>query len=226
MTDLFRRATWRIDHVDTRHAIFYVTRSTFAFLSLPDGHSLQVRADQGKLELHAGSEGQAVLREWWDKHERQRAIESQPSHLSNPLCGQGYGTPPQVKGRGSDWLSPPRLSEEDRAGIAFAAWIKTVKREQTVRTWVGGFVEDGVESTVDLGQPTQWASGIPAKEITLHLNRLARNAWRIIHVSEDRGIYVGRDANNDSAPTTIRYLLQRTVRASGPTPFPAGSGTT
>lgn len=75
-------------------------------------------------------------------------------------------------------------------------------------TWVGElFLPDGRE-TLDLA-PEQWSYGFPIEEAVLMLNKLAESGWRVVHASEDRGLYAGGDTATDAYVTRVRYLLMR-----------------
>jgi len=40
------------------------------------------------------------------------------------------------------------------------------------------------------------------------LDHLATEGWRLVHVSEDRGLYTGEHAGSESYPVRVRYLLE------------------
>lgn len=52
-------------------------------------------------------------------------------------------------------------------------------------------------------------SGVPIETITTQLNELAADGWSVVAVSEDRGLYLGIDAHDESYPARMRYLLER-----------------
>jgi hypothetical protein len=52
-------------------------------------------------------------------------------------------------------------------------------------------------------------SGVPLETITTQLNEVAADGWSVVAVSEDRGLYLGIDAHDESYPARIRYLLER-----------------
>jgi hypothetical protein len=57
-----------------------------------------------------------------------------------------------------------------------------------------------------------WRFGVPIEATVAYLNRYAAGGWSVVSVSEDRGVYFGTDAADESYVTRIRYLLIRTVR--------------
>jgi hypothetical protein len=66
--------------------------------------------------------------------------------------------------------------------------------------------EGSRELDLDLGD---WDYGLPIASILAHLEDLAEDGWRILHVSEDRGLFRGDVVASDAAITRIRYLLAR-----------------
>lgn len=76
------------------------------------------------------------------------------------------------------------------------------------RTWAAElFLPEGRER---LGfEPDDWPYGLPIDEVAEVLNRLAGEGWKVLHVSEDRGLYTGPDTESDSYVTRARYLLAR-----------------
>jgi hypothetical protein len=58
-------------------------------------------------------------------------------------------------------------------------------------------------------EPDDWPYGLPIDEVTEVLNRLAGEGWKVLHVSEDRGLYTGPDTESDSYVTRARYMLGR-----------------
>lgn len=105
-------------------------------------------------------------------------------------------------------LYPRPLPTENRLNVAYGDWVKGTS-SKNVRSWTAGLVEGDRETEIEIGVPQTWPCGMPAREIVQQLDVLAADGWKLINVSEDRGIYRGEDARTDSSPTTIRYLLQR-----------------
>lgn len=69
---------------------------------------------------------------------------------------------------------------------------------------------DGEASRRQVEMSGTW-SGVPLETITQQLNELGKDLWRVISVSEDRGLYLGADAHDESYPARIRYLLERST---------------
>lgn len=84
------------------------------------------------------------------------------------------------------------------------------KNSTKVVTWVGQFYESGHNPrTIDVDALT-WDYGLPVEPILAALDSLLAEGWRLVHVSEDRGLYTNPDVVvNDSYPTRVRYLVER-----------------
>ncbi len=89
----------------------------------------------------------------------------------------------------------------------YAIWFSR-KKHQT-RTWQASFVTDTDERPIDLESPLSWAWGFPIAASLRELNRLEREGWTLVHVSEDHGLYAGADATDEAYLTRVRYLLSR-----------------
>lgn len=65
------------------------------------------------------------------------------------------------------------------------------------------------------GEPKQlpafssWDFGLPIEGVLAVLNQIATDGWRVVHVSEDRGVYAGITNRTDASVTKARYLLAR-----------------
>lgn len=94
-----------------------------------------------------------------------------------------------------------------KAGPDYEAWRKAVDH-QPLRTWVARLYLDG-ESNYLKFDPGDWSDGMPIQAILQQLNDLAHKGWTVMHVSEDRGLYVGEDTQNDAYVTRVRYMLVR-----------------
>ena len=98
-----------------------------------------------------------------------------------------------------------------RASTSYDDWLAHFA-EETVRTWRCELVHgDGRREQPDVvDQEWSWW-GAPLVMIGAVLDRLADEGWSLVHVSEDRGLYVGADVQEESYPTRFRYLLTRPV---------------
>jgi hypothetical protein len=84
----------------------------------------------------------------------------------------------------------------------FGSWYASLKKE--VRTWQAEFVGPDGTSPITLGTEG-WA--FPVSIALQELNKLERQGWKIVHVSEDHGLYQGVDTADEAYLTRVRYLL-------------------
>jgi hypothetical protein len=90
---------------------------------------------------------------------------------------------------------------------SFDDWFKSLAKEH--RTWKADFIRSTLTEAMDLPIDVEYAWGFPSAAVNALLEKLADEGWRLIHVSEDRGLYRGEDAQNESAPTRARFLMER-----------------
>jgi hypothetical protein len=91
----------------------------------------------------------------------------------------------------------------------FQQWFRLLK-VSSERIWVARLFEDGKETPMPMNVERRQFN-FPIPEVLSLLDTLSRAGWTIVHVSEDRGLYSGEDAPSESAITTVRYLLRRSV---------------
>jgi len=96
--------------------------------------------------------------------------------------------------------TPPLLQGED-----YASWRRGVT-VQPIRTWAGSLYLDGDRQDLNF-DPGSYLGGIPLQAILYELNLLSEQGWTVIHVSEDKGLFVGDDTDNDAYVTRVRYML-------------------
>jgi hypothetical protein len=89
----------------------------------------------------------------------------------------------------------------------YSTWFSRKKHEK--RTWQATFVTDSDERPIELGSSLSWPWGFPVAAALRELNRLERDGWMLVHVSEDHGLYAGADATDEAYLTRVRYLLAR-----------------
>jgi hypothetical protein len=97
--------------------------------------------------------------------------------------------------------------EESARGPARREWsAETTVSEGSI--WEASWCDAGGthKLDVDLGSPV---GGIPVQGLVTLLDRYGAEGWRVLHVSEDRGVYQGTDVPDESYVTRIRYLLVR-----------------
>jgi hypothetical protein len=96
-----------------------------------------------------------------------------------------------------------KFPEPHREGVAAEAGGQVT---QQVVWAVGLYLNETCEQ---LPAIWNWKFGFPIEDALKILNDLAGKGWRIVSVSEDRGLYKGATNQTDSAVTTVRYLLAR-----------------
>jgi len=106
----------------------------------------------------------------------------------------------------------PRVEEDDNA---YDAWRISLSPPEAVQValsesrWEGMFFSGAGEEEIALNGVIGWENGFPEVDVVAALNRLCRFGWRVISVSEDNGVYEGRDGDPESKPVALRYLLER-----------------
>jgi len=76
------------------------------------------------------------------------------------------------------------------------------------RTWRAELFVDGASLAIATPPDVDGAWGLPVDWVLAELEALERQGWTVLHVSEDRGIYAGRDCPEEALPTRVRYLLR------------------
>lgn len=116
------------------------------------------------------------------------------------------------RGKGGEQISrqfrsatPPPAALDDPSS-SFTQWRNRITRSE-VRTWRADLYVDGTATPLDIDTSQGWKYGLPIEEILRILNDLADKGWTVLHVSEDRGLYTGEDAQNDAYVTRARYML-------------------
>lgn len=123
-------------------------------------------------------------------------VECTPAKVSSELrkrCALQNGKRPEIH-RAESFQS---WKQESRAvAVEFRGWGGTA------------YLPDGATErfSEDLGD---WVYGAPLAGITRALNHFADEGWAVVSSSEDKGLYQGADARDESYPSRIRYLLGR-----------------
>ncbi len=100
----------------------------------------------------------------------------------------------------------PKATADATAPPSFDTWWNQEAKE--VRAWSAAVFEEGQRR--DLAWSARiWPYGFPIEKVLQELNRLKGEGWRLLQVSEDRGLYAGQDAQTESGVVTARYLLTR-----------------
>jgi hypothetical protein len=91
----------------------------------------------------------------------------------------------------------------------FLKWWE--RKKLTHRGWTAEFISGATKTPVDLTGVLWDTWGFPVATAMTLLDGLAAEGWRLLHVSEDHGLYSGADAANEAYLTRTRYLLTRTM---------------
>jgi hypothetical protein len=90
---------------------------------------------------------------------------------------------------------------------SFSAWFQQNSKEK--RTWRAELITRDARQVLDLGRNLRWQEGFVVESAMRELDRLEREGWTLVHVSEDHGLYAGADAVDEAYLTRVRYLLHR-----------------
>jgi hypothetical protein len=98
----------------------------------------------------------------------------------------------------------PDPSSPDGVRLDFDQWFKSKSTDK--RTWQAEFITGGYTESLEF-EPQGWSWGYPIAAAMRELDRLARDGWKLVHISEDHGLYAGADAHDEAYLTRVRYLL-------------------
>jgi hypothetical protein len=103
----------------------------------------------------------------------------------------------------------PSLPGDENFNTWKAARSPRPRVETGQRGWTAALYTASGKDQVRIDAPDWWAFGWPEAEVTEILNRLGGDGWQAFSVTEDKGLYKGSDALNESGPVAVRYLLMR-----------------
>lgn len=220
-----------------RHAMLVITRAVFDVVEIPGQQPLVVAKDAGDDAARRWWDDRvrAVAADVFDRTsdtwERELAdwqartdvaVGKERLHDGGPRVDVARIRFPD----GTETVVDPQnahdyVTEEFRArrpqptvAAQFAEWRETVQVAE-LRTWVGWLFEGAEDVPVDIGLPVS-QFGYPIREVLACLDRLSRDGWQIVHVSEDRTGYLEARAGYPDAEMaaepgigTARYLLSR-----------------
>lgn len=86
----------------------------------------------------------------------------------------------------------------------FDYWFNQKSTEK--RTWKAEFIT-GLHSEALKFDALTWSWGYPVAAAMNELDRLTQDGWKLVHVSEDHGLYAGADVSDEAFLTRVRYLL-------------------
>ena len=105
-----------------------------------------------------------------------------------------HGAPP-VPSQPQQWRYDSGAKVEERRG-----WIAIAYRP------------DGEEEQLNIDL-SDWRGGVPLRGIAQTMNRFSADGWTVISTFEDKGLYRGADAQDESYPARMRFLLGRVADA-------------
>ena len=95
---------------------------------------------------------------------------------------------------------PPEVVPPD-----FDTWWTDNKADSN--GWECAFVTAAVSSSIALGGAISVDPEYPLQTAMAELDRLEREGWRVLQVSEDRGLSTGLDGAEEARVIRVRYLL-------------------
>ncbi|MBE2317122.1 hypothetical protein DVA67_014160 [Solirubrobacter sp. CPCC 204708] len=218
-----------------RYGFFLIERVPREWVELPDGSTVEAPIGEGEARIKAWWEANHATppeaapedqAEWdarleafraattIDEVEGTRGFSTEPVKITRITFPDGHvderalgGTPEEKIRRRFTAENPPPGGSPVR--LEYDAWrAASGLQPQTVTGWAAELV-DGTERTDVEIRAHRWTQGFPAAEVAEALNRFAADGWRVLHVSEDRGLYSGPHAQSDAFVTRARYLLGR-----------------
>lgn len=180
---------------------------------------------QQHVRAHHSAEHDRLSRRFQESREEfQQSLRIEQGDRQRRRMGIGFAA---VAPDGARYPAP---TEAAAVGYALADWDKVHRppkgltahdlndwkaglSHQSQRSWTAELVDgDGRCEPHDLGA-AEWSWwGAPVAATNRLLNRLSGEGWSLVHISEDRGLYQGVDATDESSPTRIRYLMRREGR--------------
>ena len=170
-------------------------------------------AESKRMEAEKAFRNRTTIRSWWDIKGSTGGL-FKPSRPAEPidevtLDGQVF----QVEaGKAQDFINaeasrrfPAIVPPSTEEAWNFESWYEGTKRE--VRQWRAELISLNGASEISLGEILRPDWGFPISEALRELDRLEKQGWRIVHVSEDHGLYAGADVPDEAYLTRVRYLL-------------------
>ncbi|GLY36426.1 hypothetical protein Amsp01_024500 [Amycolatopsis sp. NBRC 101858] len=91
--------------------------------------------------------------------------------------------------------------------VPFDTWFQQNSEER--RVWQGLFITADTTEALPGEIVTLDDHGYPISEALGELNKRKQEGWRLVHVSEDHGLYNGADSHDEAYLTRVRYLLEK-----------------
>jgi hypothetical protein len=215
------------------YAFLAVTRVRVEFVALADGTEIGVGAAGPEAALRSHFERLIVpalqrehedaLRDWRASLERFRGAVS----VARRSVKTGVFGPKEERvellfpdGRALE-LYPEEADEEiarrfvaehrkpSPSTLTFEEWAQAVGASSRWRTeWRATFFADGMTRDLQV-LAEEWVYGAPLEAILNVLNALGAAGWKLVTVTEDKGVYSGVESANSAAPVRLRYTLMR-----------------
>lgn len=215
------------------YAILAVTRVRVEFVALADGTEIPFGPAGPEAALRTWfdervapalqREHDAALREWRTSLERFRAGVT----VARRSVKTGMFGPKEERielrfpdGRTLE-LYPEEADEEiarrfvaehrkpSLSTLTFEEWAQSAGAETRWRTeWRATFFADGLSRDLQV-LAEEWVYGAPLEAILNVLNGLGSAGWKLVTVTEDKGVYSGVESANSAAPVRLRYTLMR-----------------
>jgi hypothetical protein len=100
---------------------------------------------------------------------------------------------------------PPSVGQASN----FEQWYQGIQKE--IREWRAEFIVPAEVAEIPIENAPRRGWGFPITEALRELDRLEKQGWRIVHVSEDHGLYAGADTTDEAYLTRVRYLLHNST---------------
>jgi hypothetical protein len=216
------------------YAFLAVTRVRVEFVALGDGTEISVGAGGPEPALRSYFDArvapalqrnhEVALSEWRASLERFRAgVRVEPRSVKTSVFG---AKEERVELRFPDGraleLYPEEADEEiarrfvaehrkpSPSTLTFEEWVAGANASSRFRTeWRATYFAEGMSRDLQV-LADEWVYGAPLEAILTVLNGLGAAGWKLIAVTEDKGVYSGVESANSAAPVRLRYTLMRT----------------
>lgn len=196
---------------EPEEAADYFDRSILAPWRAYDSEIDKVRARRADLKAHCVVRTHAqAMAEWNAGPRRFGAVKGSPPGPYDEITVDGR-TLRVDAGSVADFIDKEALrkypdpTKPSTQRPEFEQWSRGNTKEK--RTWRAELVTGAGGTPVELGK-LEWQWGYPIAAALRELDRLEKQGWKLVHVSEDHGLYSGADTNDEAYLTRVRYLLR------------------
>jgi hypothetical protein len=219
------------------HAIVVLRKSRYDKVRFPDGRIERAPVGRGRERLRAFQDEvkgpiveryETALEDWEDAFaDWADRVEFTAERIRSPGGGRVAVTRIHLPGGQTHDVDPGH--EENYLRDQFSStvlprpdlneyldldrWIEDSGAQLTSdqRGWHGRILFADHDQEIEDPELGHWFYGFPARAVLNTLNRLSGEGWRVVSVSEDKGLYLGEDASKEAGPVAARYLLSREV---------------